>query len=138
LPVVRHALEGFLLNRRFLVCDRDTKFTEQFKKAIRATGVEIITTPYRSPNCNAHAERFVRSIKDECLDRMILFGEGNLLKALREFTEHYHTERNHQGIGNELIQGGQPSATGTVGVHERLGGLLKYYRRAAWARPKGP
>ena len=62
---------------------------------------------------------------------MILFGEANLLKALREFTEHYHSERNHQGIGNELITGALVSGAGAVEADERLGGLLKYYRRAS-------
>ena len=93
------------------------------------------TTPVRAPNCNAFAERFVRSIKDECLDRMILFGEASLRRALREYVAHYHLERNHQGEGNVLLF---PAATkamthgnGSVGCRERLGGLLKYYHREA-------
>ncbi len=114
-----------------LICDRDSKFTEQFKKTIHDAGTEIVTTPYQAPNCNAHAERFVRSVKEECLERLILFGEGNLLKALREFTEHYHGERNHQGLRNELIEGRELPYAGPIEVDERLGGLLKYYRRAA-------
>jgi len=96
-------LYGFLLTKRILICDRDDKFTEQFKKTIEARGVEVVVTPYQAPNCNAYAERLVRSIKDECLHRMILFGERNLLRCLRGYTAHYHAERNHQGIGNELM-----------------------------------
>ena len=65
----------------------------------RGWGVEVVRLPYRSPNLNAHAERFVRSIKDECLNRMIFFGERSLRKATREYAAHYHRERNHQGIG---------------------------------------
>jgi len=125
------AMDGFLLTKRILICDRDDKFTEQFKKTIEARGVEVVVTPYQAPNCNAYAERLVRSIKDECLHRMILFGERNLLRCLGEFTAHYHAERNHQGIGNELIDGGELSVSGPVECHERLDGLLKYYRRAA-------
>ena len=73
----------------------------------------------------------MRSIKEECLHRMILFGERSLLRCLREFTAHYHAERNHQGIGNELIDGGELAVSGPVECQERLGGLIKYYRRAA-------
>jgi transposase InsO family protein len=124
-------MDGFLLTKRVLICDRDAKFTEQFKKAIEAFGVRVVVTPYQAPNCNAHAERFVRSIKEECLNRMILFGERSLLRCLREFTAHYHAERNHQGIDNELVDGGELPAVGPVECQERLGGLLKYYRRAA-------
>jgi len=124
-------MDGFLLTKRILICDRDDKFTEQFKRTVEARGVEVVVTPYQAPNCNAHAERFVRSIKEECLHRMILFGERSLQRCLREFTAHYHAERNHQGIGNELIDGAELSVSGPVECQERLGGLLKYYRRAA-------
>ncbi len=86
-----------------------------------------------SLNLNAHAERFVRSIKDECLSRMIFFGERSLRKATREFATHYHTERNHQGLDNRLIEsdGRGESAIGRVACRERLGGMLRFYRRAA-------
>ena len=73
----------------------------------------------------------MRSIKEECLNRMILFGEAHLCHALEQFIEHYHLERNHQGLGNELIEGGALRSSGEVVVRERLGGLLKYYRQAA-------
>lgn len=79
---------------------------------------------------NAYAERFVLSIKSECLDRLILFGERSLRKACHEYLSHYHAERNHQGLDNELIEP-RLSGRGSVVCDERLGGLLKYYRRAA-------
>ena len=89
--------------------------------------------PPRSPNLNAYAERFVKSIKDECLSRMIFFGERSLRKATREFAAHYHTERNHQGLDNRLIDsnGRAESAIGGITCRERLGGLLRFYDRAA-------
>jgi hypothetical protein len=91
-----------------------------------------VLTPVQAPNASAHAERFVRSIREECLDRLILFGERRLLRALDDFVAHYHGERNHQGLGNELIT---PATHPTHGTHvrcrERLGGLLRYYHHAA-------
>ena len=93
--------------------------------------------PPRSPNLNAHAERFVRTIKESCLERLILFGDGSLRKALREFLQHYHHERNHQGLDNQLIMKEQSHArrTGVVQRRQRLGGMLNYYyRQAAWGR----
>jgi putative transposase len=92
----------------------------------------VVQTPFQAPNCNAHAERFVRSIKDECLNRVIPLGERHFRKAMHEFVEHYHRERNHQGLDNELIDG-LPSAedAGRIRRHQRLGGSLNYYYRAA-------
>jgi putative transposase len=91
------AVDGFLARHRILICDRDGKWTEQFRELLEAAGVRVILTPYQAPNANAHTERFVRSIREECLDRVILFGEGHLIRALDEFTAHYHRERNHRG-----------------------------------------
>jgi hypothetical protein len=92
----------------------------------------VIQTPYRAPNCNAHAERFVRSLKEECLNRVIPLGEGHVRRTLAEFVVHYHRERNHQGLGNELIDG-NPDArhSGAVRRRQRIGGLLSFYHRAA-------
>ncbi|MEM7311014.1 MAG: integrase core domain-containing protein [Planctomycetota bacterium] len=90
-----------------------------------------IKTPLQAPNANAYAERFVRSIKEECLDRVILFGEGHLRGALESHLEHFHTERNHQGLGNELIEPDASPGSGEVLCRERVGGLLKFYHRAA-------
>ena len=94
--------------------------------------MRIVLTPVQAPNANAHAERFVRSIREERLDRLILFGERRLLRALDEFVEHYHGERNHQGLGNALITPATGVADGPrVRCRDRLGGLLRYYHRAA-------
>src|SRR5215472_71854 len=95
--------EGFLIGKRYLIHDRDPLFTEEFSKIIQASGVQTLKLPPSSPNLNAYAELFVRTIKESCLERTIRFGEGSLRKALREFVPHYHHERNHQGLGNRLI-----------------------------------
>jgi transposase InsO family protein len=125
-------VDGFLVGYRALICDRDTKWTEGFRRLIEGTGVRIVQTPIQAPNANAYAERFVRSIREECLDRLILFGERRLRHAVAEFVAHYHGERNHQGLGNELIAPGCGQNGGTrVCCRERLGGLLRYYHRAA-------
>jgi transposase InsO family protein len=123
--------EGFLNESRYLLLDRDTKFTQEFRETIEAAGTEIVRLPARSPNLNAYCERFMRSIKDECLDRMIFFGEGSLRRATAQFLAHYHEERNHQGLANELIDpGGEVgSTTGEIKCRERLGGMLRYYYR---------
>ena len=96
-------------------------------------GVNSVKLPARSPNLNAYAERFVRSIKESCLERMILFSEQSLRTAIHNFVVHYHTERNHQGLENRLItpEPGRVGSTGPVQRHERLGGMLNYYYREA-------
>ena len=95
-------------------------------------GVRIIRTPVRAPNCNAYAERFVRSIKEECLNRVLLLGERHLRRTIAEFVVHYHAERNHQGIGNELIQpAARTDGLGVVRRRQRMGGMLNFYYRAA-------
>jgi putative transposase len=126
------AVDGFLVGHRVLICDRDSKWTDEFCRIVQGAGVRILLMPVRAPNTNAYAERFVRSIREECLDRLILFGERRLLRALDEFVAHYHGERNHQGLGNELIAPAAAGAAGTqVRCRDRLGGLLRYYHRAA-------
>ena len=122
--------DGFLRHHKVLICDRDTKFTAQFRRNLGDSGVDVIRTPHRAPNCNAFAERFVLSIKSECLDRRIFFGESSLRHSVREYLEHYHQERAHQGIGNEIIDA-RPPGRGDIHCLERLGGLLKHYQRAA-------
>ena len=124
---------GFLNGKRYLIHDRDPLYTAQFTSTLAAAGVHCVKLPPKSPNLNAYAERYVRSIKSECLDRMILFGVRHLRYVINEYVEHYHVERNHQGIGNRLIGGrhdGVQSA-GPVVSRARLGGMLKYYHRAA-------
>jgi putative transposase len=90
--------DGFLLSSGYLIMDRDTKYTIDFRGHLEREGIQPVRCPARAPNCNAFAERFVRSIKNECLDRLILFGEASLRRALREYVAHYHTERNHQSL----------------------------------------
>jgi hypothetical protein len=94
-------------------------------------GVESVKLPPRSPNLNAHAERFVRTIKESCLERLILFGEESLRTAIQNFVVHDHTERNHKGLSNRLInpEEGQVGNTGVVQRRQRLGGMLNYYYR---------
>ena len=127
------AEEGFLIGKRYLIHDRDPLFTAEFLEILKATGVQSVKLPPRSPNLNAHAERFVRTIKESCLERMILFGEGSVQKAIHEFVLHYHHERNHQGLGNRLILPEQLVADRAAPIQRRsrLGGMLNYYHRPA-------
>ena len=106
---------------------------DQFRRILKDAGVDTVLTPYRAPNCNAYAERFVRSIKEECLSRMIIFGETSLHRAVGHFVEHYQAERPHQGIGNRVIEPARPRPTSGTDIRcdERLGGILRYYKRAA-------
>ncbi len=126
-------IEGFLRNTCYLIHDRDPLFSESFRATVRAVGVRPLKLPAKSPNLNSYAERFVRSIKDECLNRMVLLGENHLCTAVLEYAAHYHVERNHQGLDNELIFSRQQSSSyeGNVRCRERLGGLLRYYHREA-------
>ena len=125
--------DGFLNGTRYLIHDRDPLFTRVFRELLKSSGVETVKLPARSPNLNAYAERFVRAIKSECLAQIIPLGENHLRKAVKEYTEHYHIERNHQGLGNELIQNpsGEPNPYGAVECQKRLGGIFKYYYRRA-------
>ena len=94
---------GVLLGTRHLIVDRDTKYSTAFRMFLAREGVEVIRLPPRSPNLNAYAERFVKSVKSECLSKLIPIGVPMLRRALHEYMEHYHRERNHQGLGNQLI-----------------------------------
>ena len=132
---VTDAVDGILNGKRYLIHDRGPLFTAEFQNIVASAGVTSVKLPPQSPNLNAYAERFVRSIKESCLDRLILFGEASLRKAIRDFVLHYHEERNHQGKGNQLLS---PRAAlsyapthGNVRCEQRLGGLLNYYHREA-------
>ena len=125
---------GFLSSGQYLIHDRDGKFCPAFQQTIDAVGVKRVVLPPRSPNVNAYAERCVRSVKDEALSRLILFGERSLRHALAEYVAHYHEERPHQGKGNVVLVPG--SSQGRMGdspiqCRKRLGGLLTYYHREA-------
>jgi putative transposase len=116
-----------------LIVDRDPLYTKHFESLLASANVGLLRLPANSPNLNAYAERFVRSIKQECLRHIIPLGERHLRKVVRDFVEHYHVERNHQGLGNVIPfpSTAWPSIGGRVCRHERLGGLLKFYRRSA-------
>ena len=125
--------EGFLVGKRYLIHDRDTKYTQAFDALVKASGVEAVVLPPRSPNLNAYCERFVRSIKEEALERMVMLGEPSLYYAIQQYLAHYHTERNHQGLANHLIapEPALASHSAQVRRRKRLGGLLSYYHREA-------
>jgi putative transposase len=125
--------DGFLNGTRHLIHDRDPLFTSSFRDILRSSGVETVKLPARSPNLNAFAERFVRSIKSECLAQIIPLGERHLRHAVKEYTEHYHVERNHQGLEYRMIeeQQGVVDLNSAVARRKRLGGVLNYYERRA-------
>ena len=125
--------DGFLKDKKYLIMDRDTKFCESHRSVLEQSGVEPVILPPRSPNLNSHLERFFGSLKSECLDRLILFGDRSLRNGCREYLSHYHGERNHQGLGNRLIEprGGTGTEPGPIECRERLGGMLRYYYREA-------
>ena len=125
--------EGILMGKRYLIHDRDPRFTAEFLKRMTDAGVESVQLPPRSPNLNAYAERFVRSLKESCLNRMIFFSQESLRVAIQNFVAHYHNERNHQGLRNRLIspESGHFGNTGEIQRRRRLGGMLNYYYRTA-------
>ena len=108
---------GYLHPCRYVLHDRDTKFCASFRCLLAEGGVQAIPLPARSPNLNAFAERWVRSVKEECLSKLVLFGERPLSRTLAEFTAHYHSERNHQGKSNQLLFPGKgPTLGGQIGL----------------------
>ena len=126
---------GFLNGCRYVLHDRDAKFSSGFDQILAAGGVEPVRLPARSPNLNAICERWIGSVRAECLSKLILFGEASLRQALAEYISHHQHERNHQGQGNVVLF---PMAEDRVGetdgpivVRERLGGMLKFYHRPA-------
>lgn len=124
---------GFLSSSRYLIHDRDSKFCESFRGTIESVGVTPVKLPARSPDLNAFAERWVKS--EECLSKLIVFGERSLRHMLKQYVAHFHHERNHQGKENLLLfsrESQTNTADGVIRCRERLGGLLKfYYRKAA-------
>ena len=121
---------GFLRNKRYLILDNDILFKDRFSSMLEDEGVKVVHTGYQALDMNAFAERWVRSIKTECLSNLILVGNQSLEDAVSSFAQHYNRERPHQGIGNELVATTEITATGPVMVTERLGGVLKHYYRS--------
>ena len=119
---------------RFLIHDRDSKFTAAFDENFRSEGIKVIHTPIRSPQANAYAERFVRTVRGECLDWLLILGRRHLERVLRLYTTHYNGERPHRGLA--LLPPEPATAATTATGHEikrrdRLGGLIHEYHRAA-------
>jgi putative transposase len=133
--VVRNLLdaeEGFLNGTTKLIMDRDLVFAKDVRTLLRSGGVETVRLPARSPNLNAFAERFVLSIKSECLHKLILLGEGHLRLAVREYVAHYNRERPHQELGGRfIVPPANENMTASIQCRERLGGLLRFYHRNA-------
>jgi len=125
--------DGILDGKRFLHCDRDPLFSAGFRDILQAEGIEVPKMPARSPNLRPYAERFVRSIKEECLNNIIPLGETHLRRSINGYLSHYLIERNHQGLDNDLIEPDETAdrVVGEIKCRERLGGLLKYYYRDA-------
>jgi hypothetical protein len=123
---------GVLVGHRVLICDRDAKWSAPVRARLDEARIRVVQTPFQAPNANAYAERFVRSIKHECLNRVIPFGERHLRQTIAEYVEHYHRERNHQGLDNELIDGAPPiEGVKRIRRQQRLGRFLNYYCRPA-------
>ena len=125
--------DGFLKDASHLSVDRDVSFIALRDFIEQNTDTEVVVLPPKSPNLNAYMERWFRSLKFECLDRMMFFGERSLENAVREYVQHYHGKRNHQGLGNQLIDPSDNvnAVAGKIECRERLGGMLKYYHRRA-------
>ena len=125
---------GVLCSTRYLIHDRDSTYCASFQLTIEAMGIKTVKLPARSPDLNSFVERWVKSVKDECLSKLILFGERSLRLALKHYVTHHHHERNHQGKENLLLFPAVEQthrAEGPVRCRERLGGLLRYYHREA-------
>jgi hypothetical protein len=124
---------GTLRDCRYLLHDRDAKYSASFRSIIETARVKTLALPARSPNLNAYAERWIRSAKEECLSKIIFFGECSLRRAVDEYVAHYHSERNHQGKSNVLLfpRITKARGEGPVRCRERLGGLLRYYHQDA-------
>ena len=124
--------DGPLVRHRVLICARDATWSRTVREHLEQAGLRVVQTPYRAPNANAHAERFVRSIREECLDRLVPLGEQHLRRAIAEYVAHYEAERPHQGRGNTLLRPAPLAPPmGRIRRRPRLGGLLNYYARAA-------
>jgi transposase InsO family protein len=136
--VTQHArnlgFTGVLERTRFLIHDRDSKFCAAFDEVFRSEGIKVIETPIRAPQANAYAERFVRTVRGECLDWLLIVGRRQLERVLRIYTAHYNAERPHRALAPVPPEAGNTAArpaTATVERHDLLGGLIHEYRAAA-------
>jgi putative transposase len=118
---------------RFLIRDRDSKFTLSFDEVFRSEGIQVVPTPVRAPKANAHAERFVRTVRTECLDWLLILGRRHLESVLRSYIQHYNTERPHRGLELRPPEAPELSSPtgGPIQRRDHLGGLLREYYRAA-------
>jgi putative transposase len=129
-------IDGFLRNAKYLIHDRDPLFNKAWSTMLMNGGVKCVATPAKSPNCNPHAERFVRTVREECLNKFVIFGESHLRHLLSEFERHYNCERYHQGLGGKLLIAkvsvhNDNGGGGVINVRSRLGGILNFYHREA-------
>ncbi|MEO5952994.1 MAG: integrase core domain-containing protein, partial [Chloroflexia bacterium] len=141
---------------RFLIRDRDAKFTSSFDEVFASEGIEKVLTPYRCPEANGYGERWIRSVREECLDRLLIVGEVHLQRVLLEYLEYYNQRRPHQGLGQRMPvprpvpklaepakqsgqggqggQGGLPQKSeptvGDIRRREVLGGMIHDYYRS--------
>ena len=123
--------DGFAKGKTHLVIDRDTKFTAQFKAILKSIGIEIVLCPPRAPRCNAFAERFVKSIKYECLNQLIFLSPRHLEVTIRSYVKYYNERRHHQGVENKLLTPREFAEEGAIECRSDLGGMLNYYYRKA-------
>jgi hypothetical protein len=129
-------VDGFLRNATHLIHDRDSLFTKAWRALLRSGGVKCVPIPAHSPNCSPHAERFVKTMRTECLDQFVIFGERHLRYLVGTFVDHYLTGRYHQGLSGQLIRppllaGNDNTELGPIRCQSQLGGLLNFYYREA-------
>ena len=126
-------LEGREPKIRFLIRDNDKKFSQSFDTVFRSQGIEVIRTPYRAPNANAFAERWIRSVREECLDKLLIIHPSHLRRVMRDYVAHYNSARPHQGIAQQIpIPQRATTPDGPVYARNVLGGIIhEYYRQAA-------
>jgi transposase InsO family protein len=125
---------GVLEQTRFLIHDRDNKFSHAFDEVFRSEGIKVIRTPIRAPQANAYAERFIRTVRGECLDWLLIFGRRHLEHVLSIYVTHYNRDRPHRALAlvpPEALSGGDPPVATTIERHDLLGGLIHEYRAAA-------
>ena len=125
--------DGELVTAKYLIHDNDKKYTQQFNSIIKGSGIKLVKIPLMSPNLNSWSERWIKSIKAECLKHIIPLGEKSVRRSITSYVEHFHQERNHQGLENNIPFHAEHvgKASGEIKTKERLGGLLKYYYRDA-------